>query len=172
MSWSAASMALLAMVSVGLWTLRVALAASDRRLAGAGVAAVEAVVFALAFSNLVANLGSWERIAGYAVGVAAGTVAGLVINDRLNPGAAVVEVVVPGDGTDLRDAFHGRGWPATTMPASGLHGPATVLFLVVLGHRVEDVVRVVRDTTPHALWTIRPASGVHGVPGMRTSVSI
>ena len=115
-------MALLAMASVGLWTLRVALAAAGRRLAGAAVAAVEAVVFTLAFSNLVANLGSWERIAGYAIGVAAGTVAGLAINDRLSPGHAMIEIFVSGNGEDLRLALHACGWPATSMTACGVNG--------------------------------------------------
>jgi uncharacterized protein YebE (UPF0316 family) len=172
MSWGAAAMALLAMVSVGLWTLRVALAASGRRLTGAAVAAIEAVVFALAFSNLVANLGSWERIAGYAVGVAVGTVAGLVINDRMNPRAAVVEVVVRGDGHELRQALHSRGWPATTMPARGISGPAAILLLVVHANRTHDVLRVVRAIAPHALWTVRPATGFHGAPGMATAVTV
>jgi uncharacterized protein YebE (UPF0316 family) len=172
MGWSAACMALLAMVSVGLWTLRVALTARGRRIAGAAVAAVEAVVFALAFSNLVSDLHSWERIAGYALGVAVGTIGGLVINDRLSGGAAVVEVVLPGDGGELRDEFYGRGWPATFLPATGVGGVATVLLLVVHAKRVDEVVRVVRSTSPGALWVVRPATAAHGMPGMATSVSI
>jgi uncharacterized protein YebE (UPF0316 family) len=165
-------MALLAMVSVSLWTLRVALAASGRCVAGAAVAAVEAVVFVLAFSNLVANLGSWDRIAGYAIGVALGTIGGLLVNERVSNGVAIVEVVVAGDGADVRDAFRSRGWPATTMPANGVSGPATLLFLVVHARRAGEVVDVVRTTASAALWTVRPATAAHGVPGMATPVSI
>ena len=172
MSWSGVAMAFLAMVSVSLWTLRVALAARGRRLAGAVVAAIEAVVFTLAFSNLIANLGSWERIVGYAAGVAVGTVGGLAINDRLSPGAAVIEMIVPGDAEDLRLAFHSRGWPATTSTACGVNGQATMVLLVVHRNRTNDVVTVLQALTPHALWTIRDVTSVHGVPGMRTSVTV
>jgi uncharacterized protein YebE (UPF0316 family) len=165
-------MAVLAVVCVGLWTLRVALAARGRRIAGAGVAAAEAVIFALVFSNLVGNLGSWDRIAGYGVGVAVGTVVGLVANDRLNPGGAVVEVVVPGDGSELRQAFHSRGWPATSMPADGFNGAVTLMFLVVRTRRTSEVLDLIRVTAPDAFWTVRPATAVHGSPGMATSVSL
>ena len=72
---AAGAMALLAMASVGLWTLRVALTARGRRPIAATVAAVEAVVFAVAFTNVAAHLDSPVRIAGYAGGVAFGTVA-------------------------------------------------------------------------------------------------
>ena len=165
-------MAALAMVSVGLWTLRVALAASGRRLTGAAVAAVEAVVFALAFSNLVTDLGSWERVAGYAVGVAVGTVGGLAVNDRFSNRAAIVEVVVTGDGAELREAFRTQGWPATTMAVTGVSGLATMLLLVVHAQRADQVVSLVDAVAPRALWTIRPAVAARGIPGMATSVSI
>ena len=49
------------MGSVALWTVRVALAARGRKVAGAGVAAVEALVFALAFTHLAAALDAPER---------------------------------------------------------------------------------------------------------------
>ena len=165
-------MALLAVVSVGLWTLRVALAAGGRRVAAAIVAAVEAVVFALAFSNLVANLGSWARLAGYAIGVAVGTVAGLAINDKLSHGAAVIEVIVPGDALGLGQALHARGWPATTTAACGVNGQATVVLLVVRQRRTREVLEVVRACAPHALWTVRPVTAAHGIPGMATSVTL
>lgn len=72
----------LAMFSVGLWTVRVAVTARGRRIAGASVAAIEATVFAAAFSRLLADLDSPVRIAAYAVGVAAGTLLGLHIDER------------------------------------------------------------------------------------------
>lgn len=164
-------MCLLAMVSVGLWTLRVALAARGRRLVGAAVASGEALVFALVFSTLVADLGSWDRLAGYAAGVAVGTVAGLVVNDRLNPGATIVEAVLPGDGSVLLRAFHERGWPATAIPAEGFRGAATVVFLVVRSRHTSEVLEVMQATAPGAFWTTRPATAVHGAPGLATTVS-
>ncbi len=69
--------------SVGLWTLRVALAARGRKAAAAAVAAVEAVVFALVFSSVAAGLGAPERLAGHAMGVAAGTILGIGLDERL-----------------------------------------------------------------------------------------
>jgi len=161
---AAVSMAALAFVSVGLWTLRVAFAARGRKLAGAAVAAGEAVVFALVFSNLVTNLGSWNRITGYAIGVAAGTIAGLVLNERMSRGGVIVEAVVPGDGADLRRALHARGWPATAVGAMGLNGPATMLFVAVPTVRRDDVLDIVRSTAPDAFWSIRTAPAYHGLP--------
>ena len=119
-SWLAAGgMALLAITSVGLWTLRVALTARGRRSIGATVAAVEAVIFAVAFTNVAAHLDSPVRVAGYAAGVAFGTVLGLTADRRLSPGVSEVDIVVPGRDTDTAERLHQLGWPTTTFPARG-----------------------------------------------------
>jgi len=73
---------LLASISVSLWTLRVAVAAAGRRLAAAAIAAVEAVLFAAAFSALITALDDPLRIGAYAVGVAVGTLVGITADDR------------------------------------------------------------------------------------------
>jgi hypothetical protein len=77
--------AALAMLSVGLWTVRVALTARGSRVMGSSVAAVEATVFAAAFSRLLGDLDSPARIAAYGIGVAAGTLAGLWIDGWVRP---------------------------------------------------------------------------------------
>ena len=164
-------MPIFAIFSVGLWTLRVALAARGRRGLSAVVAAVEAVVFALVFSSLISDLSSWDRIVGYGIGVAVGTVGGLIVSDRLSPGGVVVEVVVPGCGDALREAFRARGWPATTIPAGGVHGDATLLFLVVRPGHTDEVLDLVETAAPGAFWTTRNVNSVHSVPGLATPVS-
>ena len=164
MSVSAVLMAVLAFVSVGLWTLRVAFTARGRKLAGAAIAALEAVVFALVFSRLVADLGSWDRIAGYALGVAVGTAAGLLINERTSQGGVVIEAVVPGDGDALRAALLAHHWPATSIPATGLQGPATLVFVAVPASRKDEVLALVSSTAPDAFWAVRTATAYHGLP--------
>lgn len=70
-------------LNVGLWTLRVTLAATGRRLLAAVVASAEAVLFTLAFGTVVSSLDDPARIGAYAIGVGAGTLAGLAVEERL-----------------------------------------------------------------------------------------
>jgi hypothetical protein len=76
---------LLAMASVSLWTLRVALTARNHKAMAAAAASVEATVFVLAFSRILSSLDSVVQVAAYATGVGCGTLVGLNINDRLGP---------------------------------------------------------------------------------------
>ncbi len=75
---------LLAVASVGLWTLRVAMTAKGRRLVGSGVAAIEGVTFVAVFSQMVGAVDSPGRVIVYGFGVGTGTYLGLSVDKRLN----------------------------------------------------------------------------------------
>ena len=89
---AAAGLAVASTVSVGLWTLRVTLAARGRRTAASGTASVEALLFVLAFSRVMEALEDPVRVVGYAVGVAAGTFVGLTLEARWG-GAGAPEAI-------------------------------------------------------------------------------
>jgi Domain of unknown function (DUF5698) len=86
----ALTLMMLSMFGVGLWTMRVTLAASRRKLLTSGVAAIEAVVFVVSFSRLATDLDRPARLVGYAAGVALGTMIGLTVTDAMTnrPGRA------------------------------------------------------------------------------------
>lgn len=78
-----AGLALLASVSVSMWTLRVAAAASGWRLVAAVIAALEAVLFVVVFGSVVSSVDDPVTVTSYALGVAAGTLAGMAVGDRI-----------------------------------------------------------------------------------------
>lgn len=155
MSTEVPMMFALALLSVGMWTLRVAVAARGLKLAGAAIAATEAVVFALTFSRLVTDLGSPARLLGYAAGVAAGTVVGLAINDRTARGHSEFHLVAAGDRNDLVACLRQRGWPATTTIADGPDGAVTAMWLTVPDSELREVSTLIADWAPGAFWTVR-----------------
>ena len=75
-------LAVLAGLTVSLWTVRVALTARRRRYAGALVATAEALVFATVFARVIESVDSPSQLAAYGVGVGIGTLAGLAIDER------------------------------------------------------------------------------------------
>ena len=141
------AMAAMALASVSLWTLRVAFAARGRKLLGATVAAVEAVVFAVALSSLAASLDAPARVIGYAVGVAAGTLLGMFVDERASRGRSEIQVVVHGEDGGLAGTLRRLGLPATRFAAEGPRGPVTVAFVAVDDGDVAEVVDELRRTS-------------------------
>ena len=77
--------AMLAMLSVCLWTLRLAATTRGHRLLAPPLAAVEAIVYVTAFGRLLTDLGSMERKLAFGLGVAAGTYVAMIVADHLGP---------------------------------------------------------------------------------------
>jgi uncharacterized protein YebE (UPF0316 family) len=149
-----AALAAMGTVSVSLWTVRVALTARGRRLAASSAAGVEAVVFVLVFASVLTSLDSPLEVAGYAVGVAAGTLLGVVADARLSTGQSTVRVIVDGDGDGLARALRERGWPLTALHGEGLSGRATLLLVVLDDNRLRHLLADLRVLTPNAFWTV------------------
>jgi uncharacterized protein YebE (UPF0316 family) len=151
---SAAAMAGMALVSVGLWTLRVTLAARGRKLFGAATAAAEAVVFAVVFSNLTTSLDAPASVLGYAIGVAAGTLLGLVIDERTSRGASEIRVVLHGRDSRAVDGLRRLGWPIVSFTADAGDGRVTVASIAVDDADVDGVLATLRRDAPRAAWTV------------------
>lgn len=143
-------------ITVAMFTLRVALATRGRRLFAAGVAGVEAILFAIVLTGLVTNLGDPLRLGAYAVGVAGGTMLGLVVDARLNAGQCEVRVIVAGDGGLLLRRLHTAGWPATSTPAVGLSGRATSVIVTVDERRVPALMATLDGVDPAPFVSVAP----------------
>jgi uncharacterized protein YebE (UPF0316 family) len=143
-----------AATSISLWTFRVALAGRGRRVFSAVIAGIEAVLFVVVFTGLVANLGDPVRLVAYAFGVALGTLLGLVADDRLSSGHSEVRLVVVGDGAEALATLRGAGWPATSTPGSGPEGPATSVFVVVDDRRRHELLALVGELEPTPFVTV------------------
>ena len=95
-------------------------------------------------------------MAGYAAGVAFGTVLGLTADQRLSTGVSELDIVVPGHGAGTAERLNQLGWPTTTLAACGPRGPVTLICIAVDDTRLKELVGAVRLTNPDAFWTVQP----------------
>jgi uncharacterized protein YebE (UPF0316 family) len=144
----------LAVTSVGLWTLRVALTARGRKVAGSLTAAAEALVFLLAFSSVASNIEALHLLAGYGLGVGLGTFFGLLLDERFSTGQSEVRIVTEGTDLSLVSDLHERGWPVTWTQGSGPFGEVTVAFVAVDNVKVKSLVSVLERFHGKAFWTV------------------
>lgn len=152
------ALAALAVLSVGLWTLRVAVTAWGNPLLGATLAAIEATVFIVAVSKLLTDFDSPARVAAYGVGVAVGTLVGMRLDTVVNPRLLRVDIVSPGSG--LADALTREHIPHTLSHGLGASGPVVIVSVAVLQREVARVTQIARSTDPRAFWTVASLTGM------------
>lgn len=147
-------MAALALVSVSLCTLRVALTARGRKVTGSLTAGVEALVFIVAFSQAAADLGAIELLLGYALGVTLGTLVGVFLDERLSVGQSEVRIVREGRDLILVKELQADGWPVTWVYGQGPRGDVTVAFVAVDDMLLATFLKVLRKSAPDSFWTV------------------
>jgi uncharacterized protein YebE (UPF0316 family) len=152
----------LAVASVSMWTLRVALTSAGKRTFGAAIAGVEALVFTVAFGRIVTQLDDPVGMAAYALGVTAGTLLGLAADERLSGGQSLIRVIVEGDGALLSEALMGRRWPVTATAAVGPSGPVAELVIAVDDGNVAALLHDVDDLAPGAFRTVERLRSSYG----------
>ena len=75
--------AVLVVLEVAVWQVRVALATRGRKREAAPLGAVNAVLSVVALGQVVTNLDRPANVAGYAIGVALGVYLGVVVDEGL-----------------------------------------------------------------------------------------
>jgi len=159
--------AVLVVLEVAVWQVRVALATRGRKRSAAVLGAVNAVLSVAAIGQVVTNLDRPANIAGYALGVAVGVYVGVVADARFAGDPVEYRIVLPGDDVETAETLRALGWRVTVQAAHGPEGPATVLFLAVRANRAAQVERDLDRLAPAAIhtslrlrsasWTTRPA---------------
>lgn len=133
------------------------------RWIAAALGFVEVAVWALALGGVVAYLSNPLALIGYAGGFAAGTIVGLMIEDRLAIGFRAVRVVNRDREVQLASALRARDFRVTQLEGHGRDGPVEVLLIVMRRRRLREALEVIAAVAPSAFVTIeraeRPAGG-------------
>jgi uncharacterized protein YebE (UPF0316 family) len=148
-----ALIAVLVVLEVAVWQVRVALATRGRKRSAAALGAVNAVISVVALSQVVTQMDRPANVAGYAIGVAVGVYLGVCVDGRVNRDPLEYRVVLPGEGTAPAAELAARGWTVTTHSAHGVGGPATVVSVIVRPDRVTALERDLEQLAPDGLRT-------------------
>src|SRR4051794_33858923 len=144
--------AVLVVLEVAVWQVRVALATRGRKQSAAVLGAVNAVLSVAAIGQVVTNLDRLENIAGYALGVSVGVYVGVIADTRFAGDPVEYRIVLPGNGHSPADELLARGWSVTSQAAHGL-SPATVLTAVVDSKWTREFERDLDRLAPEGLRT-------------------
>ena len=168
---SAAVIAALVVVQVGLWQYRLGLAARQRRRAAALLGSLDAVVYVCVLGQVLNDLGRPASVAGYAFGVGAGIYLGCVADARTDRSPLEYRVVTELGDDHLLAGLRARGWPVTASSGDGLGGDVSVLFVAVAAGDAAALEADLRALAAGAFWTsarLRSATAVPVPDGYRT----
>lgn len=139
-------------VSVG--TLRIIFLARGLKYWAAILGFCESLIWILAISKVMQNLGDWQTYVAFALGFSAGNFVGIVIEERIAIGNLLIRVITKKEAEELVRALWDAGYGITSVDARGETGPVKVLFSVTRRKKLPDILAIIKRYNPNAFYTI------------------
>jgi|SRR5690606_4877331 len=151
-------------------TLRWMILIRGFRYASAGLSVVELVVYVYTLGLVVQNLDDPVKVIVYALGYAAGSLAGSWLEGRLALGMATVQVITERT-SDLAAQLREHGFGVTTWDARGRDADRTVMLVNARRRRLRELLRRIDELEPNAVvLDIEPRSVRRGFMSRRLGV--
>ena len=143
----------LRVVDVSLYTMRLMMVTRGRKTLAWLFALFQSVVFVTALRAVMADLGNWTKILGYAAGFATGLVVGMAVEGRLGIGNTHLNIISPRHGQELATQLRAAGFGVTEVPGKGKDGVVDVLLCDVRRRHVPQVRQIIQEIDPDAFIT-------------------
>jgi uncharacterized protein YebE (UPF0316 family) len=150
----------LRVLNYALGTVRLVAITRQRRLLASGLAAVEALVFAVVIANIVQDLDNVINLFAYCAGASAGSYAGMWLEARFVTGFSIVSIITGPEGHVLATLLRDAGFGVTETYGEGRDGTVTTLRSVVNKREIPGISKMVHAHHPDAFMTIEEARTV------------
>lgn len=147
-------------VSVG--TLRIIFVSKGLKYWSALLGFVEALIWILAISKVMQNLGDWQTYVAFALGFAAGNFIGIALEERIAFGSLIIRIITRHEAPKLVSSLRAAGYGVTSVEGHGESGEVKVVFTLVKRRQLAKVISVIKKYSPKAFYSIedvRFASG-------------
>jgi uncharacterized protein YebE (UPF0316 family) len=148
-------------MNVSLGTVRSLVALRSQKRLAAVLGVFESLVFILVISRVLQDASNIASTVAYCGGFGAGTLLGLVIEEKVGLGYALVQATTLNDGREIACALRSAGCGVTEMSGLGQTGTVHVVTTVVNRRSVSGVMALVSEADATAFITVGDACQVY-----------
>jgi uncharacterized protein YebE (UPF0316 family) len=143
--------------AVSMTTMRIILVNRGQKKYAALLGFIEICIWVIAISRVLSHLDNLWNVIGYSGGFAAGTLIGMMIEERLALGYSDLHIISAQKGYELAHALRKAGYGVTLAIGHGQKGPVTMLNTVVRRKNMPGALEVVTSVDPDAFITVEEA---------------
>lgn len=127
----------LRIVDVTIATLRMLFTVQGKRPVAWVLGFIQAAMFVASASLVLGNLDNLWNILAFAAGFAGGNVVGMIFENRIIPGYALLRIISPNRGAMIAESLRKFGHGVTEIAARGREGTVGLLYCYVLRKEVQ-----------------------------------
>ncbi len=154
---------MLRVIDVTLGTLRTVAIVKGHVAPAVALGFFELIIWVAAISQVISRLHeSWWLALAYAGGFAAGNGVGLMAEQALARGAAVVRILSQNSGSEIAESLRGEGHTVTTFLGEGGEGPVTLVYAMAPRRSTRRMIVAARTIDPELQYVTDPAHETNG----------
>jgi uncharacterized protein YebE (UPF0316 family) len=151
----------LRVVDVSMGTVRMLMIVRGRKLPSALIGFFQVLIFILAISKVIREVGNIWNILGYCAGFAVGTIVGMALEDKLALGFSMVRIISKTKWLEITQTLRHDGFGATEVIGEGRDGPVGIIYSMVRRKQVPAVIELCEQLDQQAFITVEEAGRVY-----------
>lgn len=142
-------------------TMRLIFLSKGMRILAPLLGFFEVIIWLLAVSQIMKHLDNWLTYVAYGAGFAMGNYIGIMIEEKLSLGTAIIRVILPDIPADLILQLSEKHYGVTMLDATGIKGPVKILLSTIRRKEIREFVTVLNTHYPQAFYTIEEVKSVN-----------
>jgi uncharacterized protein YebE (UPF0316 family) len=140
---------------VSMETIRVIYLSRGIKYLAPVIAFFEIVIWLLAMEVVMKDLSNIENFMAFAFGFAAGTYVGIVIEERLSIGMAILRIITAEESEEPITSFlAAEGYGVTRLDAKGSRGDVRMIISLVNRADITRITGFIRTVSPRAFFSV------------------
>ncbi|WP_276322040.1 DUF2179 domain-containing protein [Paenibacillus thalictri] len=154
--------AVMNIVYVSLFTIRIILVMKSRRLLASFISMFEVFVYLKALNIVLSNINEPLNLAAYCIGWGCGVWLGIKIEEWLALGYSTLQIVVDYEASHLPGLIRENGFGVTHWTAEGKDGPRLVMEVLAKRSQEKHLLQLIRAIAPKAFIISYEPRTFHG----------
>lgn len=139
---------------VTIGTMRIIFVSRGMKMVAPVLGFFEVFIWIIAVGQIFQNLTNPLNYFAYAAGFATGNYVGMLVEEKLAMGLALIRIITQRDATNLINYLRAAGYGVTVLDAQGKQGPGKVIFSVVKRKNIKNVEDAIHEFNPKAFYSI------------------
>lgn len=158
---------------VSLGTFRMIMVFRGHRMLAAVIGFFEVIIWLLAAAQVINNLDRWYLAVAYAAGFALGNYVGIWLEAHFALGCEMIRCISLDPDSPVAERLREAGYDAISFDGDrGEQQPVEIIFVIARRKRVPQLLQIIRDTDPNAIYSISDVKNVYDGPGARVQHSV
>ena len=147
-------------LDVSIGTIRIVFVSRGDKAIAPLLGFFEVLIWLLAIGQIIRNLSNFACYLAYGGGFAAGTLIGLIIEEKLAVGVLMVQVITKKDAGELIANLRASNYGVTVVTARGESGSVDVIYTIIRRSDLGTVVEIIKRFNPNAFYSVENVRSV------------